>query len=269
MRDSFSILVFADVVGKIGRDALKQILPEWKKKYKPILTITNIENLAHGAGITAKTLSELDAMGIDAFTGGNHLWDKPAYMDIFADPTWAARIARPLNEVKDVPGSGRILLERNGIRFALLNVMGQVFFKQAYRSPFIALDSALADTQDGTVTLVDIHAEATSEKAVLGRWLDGRVSMVWGSHTHVPSADERILPKGTGFITDIGPCAAHNESIGIVYEAALAVFKDRIKTPLTPPDTGAAEVNALLVEFDGDSTSPSRLTRLRRLVDVL
>ena len=262
------VLVFADVVGRIGREALRTALPAWKERYKPTLTVANIENLAHGAGISLPTVQALVDAGVDVMTGGNHMWDKPAYMEVFADADLSKRIARPLNDVGVKPGSGKLLFERDGVLFIVLNVMGQAFFKSEYTSPFEALDTALSETHPEAIVLLDIHAEVTSEKAVISRYVDGRVSAVWGSHTHVPTADERILSNGTAFITDVGLTGAHNESIGIAYEQALGFMKDGVRAHFTPPDSGPAEVNAILLTFPEGSHFPSSIERLRELVEI-
>lgn len=263
-----NILIFGDVVGRIGRRALATVLSQWKATYTPTLTVANVENLAHGAGISHPTITELVDLGVDVMTGGNHLWDKAAYMDVFADPNLARRIARPLNDVGVRPGNGVCTFEKEGHVFHVLNVMGQAFFKAEYTSPFEAIDTALASIPIETITLLDIHAETTSEKAVLGRYVDGRVSAVWGTHTHVPTADERLLPHGTAFVTDVGLTGAHNEAIGVSYELVLPRLKDGIKGYFTPPRFGPAEVNAILLTFEEGSRFPSAIERLRSLVEI-
>ena len=160
-------------------------------------------------------------------------------------------------------------LEKDGRRFTILNVMGQTFFKNAYPSPFDALDQALTKADPDSIILLDVHAETTSEKALISRYADGRVSAVWGSHTHVPTADERILPGGTAFMTDVGLTGAHNESIGIEYEKALTLVKDGVKTHLAPPYSGPAEVNAALLFFKSGNRLPASIKRLREIVTVL
>ncbi|MBI2484915.1 YmdB family metallophosphoesterase [Candidatus Uhrbacteria bacterium] len=263
-----TILVFGDVVGKIGREAVRLVLPKWREHYTPALILANAENLAHGAGITTKTVREMHDMGINVLTGGNHLWDKPAYADVFADPELSPMFVRPLNEVRTVPGVGARLVERGETSFAILNLMGQAFFKDAYPSPFAAVDEALEKIPPEAIVLVDVHAEATSEKALLGKYLDGRATAVWGTHTHVPSADQRLLPRGTAFATDVGMSGAHNESIGIRYDLALALMKDKKKSQLVPPENGPAEVNALLVTLDETSRRAKDILRLREIVEI-
>lgn len=262
------VLVFADIVGRIGRRAIQQVLPEWKLEHDPTLIIANCENLAHGAGVTMKTLHEMFNEGIDIFTSGNHIWDKPSYTEVFADETLKNHVIRPLNETQFIPGEGSTTIEKNGTTFVVMNVLGRVFFKNEYTSPFDAVDEVLENTPNEAITLIDFHAEATSEKAVLSLYLDGRVSAIWGSHTHVPTADERLLPKGTATITDIGMTGAHNESIGIHYDQAIIAVKEQKGVHLTPPDHGSAEVNAVLIEFDEGETKPKSIKRLRKIVEV-
>ncbi|MDA1038063.1 MAG: TIGR00282 family metallophosphoesterase [bacterium] len=262
------ILVFADVVGRVGREAVKLVLPDLLAEHTPLLTIANIENLAHGTGITLRTVCEMKEMGIDVFTGGNHIWDNPRYTEVFGDKELGPMLVRPINDVKVVPGEGKRTFEKNGFKVTVINVMGTVFFRDEYPSPFDALDEAMGNIPEDHIILIDMHTEATSEKALIGRYVDGRASAIWGSHTHVPTADERILPNGTAFISDVGMCGAHNESIGIRYDLALQLVKDKKKTYLEPPRHGMGEVNAILLTFDDGSQKPSKIERIRRLVDV-
>lgn len=262
------VLVFGDVVGRIGREALRLVLPQWREAYAPAFVIANVENLAHGAGITTRTLQDLRDLSIDAFTGGNHLWDKTTYMEIFADKTLAQHIVRPLNDTGSKPGTGHGIFSVEGRAIHVLNVMGQAFFKESYGSPFDVLDAELANISESDLVFIDIHADTTSEKAVISRYVDGRASAVWGTHTHVPTADERLLPLGTAFQTDVGLTGAHNESIGILYTSALSVIKNHVRAPFTPPSDGSAEVNALLLTFNETSRFPTAIKRLREIVHV-
>ncbi|KKW44971.1 MAG: hypothetical protein UY95_C0011G0006 [Parcubacteria group bacterium GW2011_GWA2_56_7] len=263
-----NVLVFGDVVGRIGREAIRSVFPLWKNTYAPTLVIANVENLAHGAGVTPKTLSDLLEIGVDVFTSGNHLWDKPAYRDVLRTPELERRLVQPANEPRSTPNSGVKLVEKEQVVFAVMNVMGSLFFKKDYALPAPAIDVLLARAPEGAVTLLDIHAEATSEKAALGLYCDGKISAVWGSHTHVPTADERILPKGTAFVTDVGMTGAHNESIGIGFEGLRPVLHGGKPTAFEPPTVGAAVVNAILLSFENGQRTPSTITRLRELVDI-
>ena len=263
------VLFFGDVVGKPGRKAVAEFLSRLRGVRDVDLVIANGENAASGMGLTDSVVRELFDAGVDVLTGGNHMWDNPAYMEVFANKDLAGHIVRPLNDVGVKPGVGALELEKDGRRFTILNVMGQTFFKNAYPSPFDALDQALTKADPDSIILLDVHAETTSEKALISRYADGRVSAVWGSHTHVPTADERILPGGTAFMTDVGLTGAHNESIGIEYEKALTLVKDGVKTHLAPPYSGPAEVNAALLFFKSGNRLPASIKRLREIVTVL
>lgn len=260
-----TILILGDIVGRIGREAVGRVLPSWRKQYAPSLVIGNGENLAHGFGVTPKTVREIFAAGVDVLTGGNHIWSNQAYKDVFADPELKNRVIRPLNDFV-TEGVGYTIIEKNGGRFLVTNLTGITFMNEEYPNFFEAIDALLGrhshEKFDGI--FVDFHAEATSEKAVLGRYLDGKVSVFYGTHTHVQTSDERLLPLGTAFITDVGMCGAFNEAIGGAYAPILDGMKQGGMGTYEVPQTGATQVNAILVDME-----EGKPKAVRRLVDIV
>ena len=271
MRDK-TILIFGDVVGRRGREALAQALPDLRSEYEPDLVLANCENLAHGFGITPKTIRGLLEIGVDVFSSGNHIWSNPAYKDVFADPELNRRVLRPLNDPR-TEGIGYTIFEGTGYkeqgtrsRFLIVCLNGRVFIDESYDIFFDPIDRLLDDLKDEKfdAVLVDFHAEATSEKNVLGLYLDGRVSCIYGTHTHVPTADERILPKGTAYITDVGMVGAHNQALGGDYESVLEGMKRGALGKFNVPDSGPVEINALLLTFNNGQTKSIR--RIRKII---
>ena len=255
-----TILIFGDVVGKIGREALAKALPDLRSQYKPDLVLANGENLAHGFGITPKTVRQMFDAGVDVLTSGNHIWSNPAYKDVFSDPELNRRVVRPLND-PHTEGIGYTIRENDHGRFLIICLNGRVFIDESYDIFFDPVDRVLNDLKDEhfDAILVDFHAEATSEKNVLGLYLDGRVSCVYGTHTHVPTADERILPKGTAYISDVGMIGTHNQAIGGLYEPILEGMKQGSLGKFEVPQSGLVEINALLVKIkDGQTSSIER-----------
>ncbi len=260
------ILFFGDIVGKSGRKALAEALPQWKAEHQPNLVLANVENLAHGKGVTLNTLAELENLGVDVFTSGNHVFDKaPMAEQCFAEYT---NLIRPYNYDNEVPGRGWCRIEKPGANFFIVNLGGVVFFENQYRgnirNPFFALDEALAQhAEKNDIILVDFHAEATSEKNALGWYVDGRVSALFGTHTHVPTADQKVLPKGTAYVTDAGMTGAMNSVIGVKTQRALDMFLEKDKFHMEVEEDGPAVVNALLVTIEhGQAKAIERLTKI-------
>jgi 2',3'-cyclic-nucleotide 2'-phosphodiesterase len=262
------ILFFGDIVGSIGRSAVVKALPSLKDKYSPDLIIANVENLAHGAGVTVKTLNELVDAGVDAFTGGNHSWDNPLGTPIFDDPEWKDRIVVPTNHGGAKNGSPSMVIEKNGAQIQVLNIMGQLFTHPDTTSPFETLDRLLTINDKRLTTLVDFHAEATAEKECFGHYADGKVAAVFGTHTHVPTADAKILPGGTAYVTDVGRCGAFDSVIGFEKTSVIKRFLAGGTGTFDLPKTGQAEVNAIVVTVDLDTGKATGLDRIREIVDV-
>lgn len=217
-----NLLFVGDVVGKPGRKALHQILPGLVDKHRLDYVVVNVENLAGGFGITPDLMRDLEDLPIDCFTSGNHIWDKrEGLATLESDP----RVLRPANYPEGNVGSGVYVgVTPGGIPVATVNLEGQVFMK-ALESPFRTADRILASLEkDVKVIVIDFHAEATSEKQAFGFYVDGRVSAVFGTHTHVPTADERILPKGSALLTDVGMTGPYESVIGMRADKVLRRF---------------------------------------------
>ncbi len=242
-----NLLFIADVIGSPGRQALKHLLPELRRRHEAHLVICNCENSAAGMGVTRDTARELFEAGCDVLTGGNHLWDKKDGHEYIAGEP---RLVRPANLPPGTPGEGwRTFRATNGVTVGVVNLLGRVFMREA-ESPFLAADAALAALQGrAQLVFVDFHAEATAEKVAMGWHLDGRVAAVVGTHTHVQTADERILPKGTAFLTDAGMTGAFDSVIGMDRQAALKRFLTAMPERLTPAD-GNVRLNAVLFQLD-------------------
>lgn len=261
------IIFIADIVGKIGRQAVARVLPEWKQKYNPDLVIANVENIAHGVGVTESTLEEVRAAGVDFFTTGNHWADKSDGLALFSRKD--VPIIRPANWPGNVPGVGYKVIEVGSTKVAIINLQGQVFMRQNCVSPFFTLDALLKEIGSKVkIKIVDFQAEATSEKKALGHYADGRVSAFLGSHTHVATADELILSQGTAYITDAGMCGAVDSVIGDAKETRIPTFLDQLPRPHEIPESGASMVNGVLLEINKSSGKAESIERLNQVVDI-
>jgi 2',3'-cyclic-nucleotide 2'-phosphodiesterase len=240
------ILFVGDVVGAPGRRILKARLSDLKRGTGAGLTIVNGENAAGGAGLTTATADEIFAAGAEVITTGNHVWDKRDALTLLArDP----RILRPANYPDGTPGAGVAVVEAAGLRVAVVNLMGRVFMPLT-DDPFRAADRILAELAGTTrAVLVDFHAEATSEKSAFAWHLDGRVTAVLGTHTHVATADARVLPGGTAFISDVGMTGSFDSVIGVKKEQAIERFRTSRSIPYETAD-GDVRLAAVLVEVD-------------------
>jgi len=215
------VLFIGDVVGEPGRRALETTLPVLIERMSPDLVVTNGENVAGGLGITERTARKLLAAGTDVITTGNHVY-RHAEAYRFLDES--DRIVRPANYLDSNPGRGHTIVEKSGVRWAVVNLSGRVFVDAAY-SPFHVADRLIAELRGkADYVIVDFHAEATSEKVALGWHLDGRVLAVLGTHTHVPTADARVLPQGTAYISDVGMTGARGGVIGVKREQIIERF---------------------------------------------
>ncbi len=256
---SIRLLFVGDVIGKPGRRALQRLLPRLKVEHALDYVVVNVENAAGGFGVTPALLTELDALEIDCYTSGNHIWDKKEGLPLLdAEP----RLLRPANYPDGNPGSGLHVGETAaGVKVATLNLEGQVFMKNL-GSPFRAADRLLAELPpEVKVVVVDFHAEATSEKQAIGFHLDGRASAVLGTHTHVPTGDERILPGGTAFITDVGMTGGYEGIIGFRASKSLLRFalQRNVSLEVAKRDVRLA---AAVVEVDVETGRAVALERL-------
>jgi len=247
------LLFVGDVVGGIGRRTLASLLPGLREQHHPDFVVANGENAAGGVGITRKTARELLELGVDAITLGNHAYrHREVYELLDKEP----RIVRPANYPKGSPGRGHAVVEAGGQRLGVVNLSGQLYL-EAVRSPFAEVDALLAELRDSVdAVLVDMHAEATSEKVAMGWHVDGRALACVGTHTHVPTADARVLPGGTAYVTDVGMTGPRGGVIGVKREQALERFLTlthvRFETSNEDP-----WLNAVLVDGDANGRAVS------------
>ena len=256
------ILFIGDVVGKSGRRALRRFLPELQDQTEADLTVVNAENAAGGFGVTAGVLEEfLEQSEIDVLTSGNHIWDKREALDLIQEEP---RLLRPHNYPAGTPGSGWIVATAsNGVQVGVLNIMGTVFMHPTLDCPFSSAHQALEKKpSDVKVVLVDFHAEATSEKVAMGWYLDGRASAVVGTHTHVPTADERVLPQGTAHISDVGMTGCYNSVIGMETAGVLKRFVERVPERFEVA-SGPASVCGVIIDVDETTGKSRSIARVR------
>ncbi|MEW5965347.1 MAG: TIGR00282 family metallophosphoesterase, partial [Pseudomonadota bacterium] len=262
------LLFLGDVVGRTGRKAVVDALPRLRERYALDLVVVNGENAAGGFGITEAILNELLDAGADVVTLGNHAFDQKETLVYIERQD---RLLRPLNFPKGTPGRGcGIFRAANGADVLVVNAMGRVFMTDL-DCPFRAIDAELIAcrlTRDVDAVLVDFHAEATSEKQALAYFLDGRVSAVVGTHTHSPTADERILPGGTAYMSDVGMCGDYNSVLGMDTEEPLNRFLTKIPRGRFEPAEGPATIAGLAVEID-DTSGLAVRTKALRLGGVL
>lgn len=257
------ILFIGDIIGKPGRKIVKRLLSELKQEHSPDFILANGENLAHGSGITRSTYDEMVFAGIDAFTSGNHIWEKKEFIK---EIDFCDRIVRPANYPPEVPGRDYLITEKDNLKVGIICVAGRVFMKPL-DCPFRIVEPLIKKISGQTpIILVDIHAEATSEKMAFGFFLDGRVSAVLGTHTHVQTADERILPQGSGYITDVGMVGAHNSIIGVQKEPILNRYLTLMPTSYEPEEKGHGLFNAVLLTIDPAS---GKCEAIKRIFKVL
>jgi len=255
------ILLIGDIVGRPGRVIVEREVRRLREERGLDLVVANCENAAAGAGITPNLAEELFRAGVDVLTSGNHVWRKKEAFELLKlDP----RVLRPANYPDGAPGAGSTIVETlKGEKVGILNVMGRVFM-EPLDCPFRTAERELVRLKLVTsVIIVDMHAEATSEKVAMGWFLDGKVSCVFGTHTHIPTADERILPQGTGFITDVGMTGPYDSVIGRRVDQILQRFLSNLPVKSEVAD-GNVQLRGLLVEVDpatGKATAVERLTR--------
>jgi len=242
------VLFVADIVGKPGRAGLHRAMPELRERHAPDLVIANGENSAGGIGITEKTARDIFNAGVDVITTGNHVY---RHRDAYPFLDRAERVIRPANYMTANPGRGHAIVEAGGMRVCVVNLSGQVSLRAA-RSPFTEADAILDRVGGGTdAVVVDFHAEVTSEKVAMGWHLDGRAAAVLGTHTHVPTADARVLPRGTAFISDVGMTASRASVLGVRWEQALESFRTQMPVKFETADDDVW-INAVVVTIGAD-----------------
>ncbi len=254
------LLFIGDVVGLPGRRVIARELPRLRERLHLDLVVANAENVADGAGVTPKTAAELFDAGVDVLTNGNHAWDKKEALAYIATEP---RLLRPYNYPDGTPGAGWYVAETAKGKVGILNLLGSVFMHPHLPCPFTAADRALAaKPEDVKLVLVDLHAEVTSEKMGMGWYLDGRVSAVVGTHTHVPTADERILPKGTGYLTDAGMTGCYDSVIGMAIEKSLTRLIRKLPERFDVAE-GPGTLYAVLFDLDVQTGRCRHVQRLR------
>lgn len=253
------LLFLGDLVGHCGRDAVIREVPRARRELALDYVVVNGENVSGGRGILPQVADELFQCGVDIISGGNHTFQ---HRDVYPYLDETPAILRPINYPKGAPGHGVATIGE----LTVINVIGRAFMPAEYDDPFRAVDAALAAVPEGQFVLVDFHAEATSEKQALGWYLDGRVTAVVGTHTHVPTADNRLLPRGTAFCSDAGMCGARDSIIGDEVGAVLQRFLTQMPTRL-PAAKGTPMINGLLIEADAATRRAVSIERYDRILE--
>ena len=257
------ILVIGDIIGSPGRRATKEAIRQIKNEQKIDCVIANGENLSHGIGMTKKNFEEMREAGIDFFTSGNHILKKP---DIFPEmEKKKVRIIRPANFPPGVPGRGwTIVTSASGAKIAVINLLGRVFMRYNVDCPFRSLKEIVQEAKKVTdIIVVDFHAEATSEKMAMGFFMDGEVSAVVGTHTHIQTADEKILPKGTAYITDLGMTGAYDSVIGQKKEIIIQRFLTSMPLKFEIA-TDNVWLHGAVISVDEKTGRAQQITRIQR-----
>ena len=254
-----SILFVGDVVGRTGRRALEALLPQLRDELAPTFVVANGENAAGGIGITPKEAEALFAAGVDVITLGNHTY---RHREVWPYLQERREIIRPANYLPTQPGRGTCVVERGGASLGVVNLSGNLFM-QAGSPALVAVDEALREVSGAGHVLIDMHAEATSEKVALGWYLDGKVTAVVGTHTHVPTADARVLPGGTAYITDVGMTGARGGVIGVRREQSIAVMRTHMPMRFDASDEDPW-LNAVLIRCGPERRRASSIEQILR-----
>lgn len=253
------LLFIGDIVGKVGREAITTYLSRLKQTYRPTVTIVNAENAAHGKGLTEKIYKDLLREGVDFMTMGNHTYGQRQIYD-FIDS--ANRMVRPANFPEEAPGVGMRFIQINEIKLAIINLQGRAFM-QDIDDPFKKADELINEAKKETdYIFVDFHAETTSEKNAMGWYLDGRASAVVGTHTHIQTSDERILPGGTGYITDVGMTGFYDGILGINRHEVITRFITSLPQRHVVPDEGRSVLAGVIIDINKEG----RTTHIERVL---
>ena len=258
-----NILIIGDIVGRPGRMAVRELVPQLKEKEKLHFCIANAENAAGGSGITAKIADELLACGLDVLTSGDHIWKQKDIVDYINNTT---ALLRPANYPPEAAGNGYGIFPikiNQDIKIAVINLQGRVFMQPNSDCPFHAVNNILANISKQTgIIIVDLHCEATSEKVAMGWHLDGQVSCLFGSHTHIQTADETILPQGTGYITDVGMCGPYDSVIGRRTDRVLSAFITGMPAPFDVAKNDI-RLSGIIVTIDSKTGKAIRIKRIQ------
>ncbi|WP_378952499.1 TIGR00282 family metallophosphoesterase [Pelosinus sp. sgz500959] len=256
-----NIMMIGDICGRPGRNTAAHYIPILKQEYNLDLIIANGENSAGGVGITGKVLEELLTMGIDIITTGNHVWDKKEIFNFIDEEN---SLIRPANYPLDTPGKGYYIRSIKNRKVAVINLLGRVFMPPV-DCPFRAVNQILTEIKDlCEIIIIDFHAEATSEKAALGWYLDGKVSCVAGTHTHIQTADERILPQGTAYISDLGMVGPYNSILGVDREPVIQKFLTGLPTKFNVSMDDHTLFCGIVLQIDDHSNKVSQIIRIQR-----
>ncbi len=256
------VLFIGDIVGQPGRKILKKNISRLKEDINTDFVIANIENLAGGFGITEKTFNEINNIGvIDGYTSGNHIWDKKEAEKFIENHT---NILRPLNYPEKVPGKGYFILEKNDFKLAVVNLLGRALMKETVDCPFVAIEKLLPELEKITKNIiVDFHAEATSEKEAMGFFLNGKVSAVIGTHTHVQTADDRVLSEGTAYISDVGMTGNLDSVIGFHEKNVIDKFITQMPRKFEIKNKGAKEIQGVILNIDSSTGKSLTIERIK------
>lgn len=258
-----NILFIGDIVGKPGRKAIANILPQLRAKHDISLVIANGENLSHGRGISLEHYEAMRNCGVDWFTTGNHVWARSEILPHLDDKS--IHILRPANYGSAAPGRGAVTFEHAGKTIQIINLQGRVFMPEATDNPFTVFDASIDD--DADIVLVDFHAEATSEKWAFGHYATGRATAVVGTHTHVPTADERILDGRTAFISDLGMCGTVDSIIGCEKGTIINHFLTGMPWRYQVAEEGHAWFNGALVTIDEKTNRATSIERIQQIYE--
>ena len=250
------ILAVGDLVGENGVEKLKRTLPNLQEAENIDFTIINGENAASGMGMTSKIYNELNRLNIDVITMGNHTWGKKDIFTFIEDK----KIIRPANYSKGCPGKGYVIINKNGKKIAVVNLIGRTDMGVLSDNPFTCIDDII-NTINVDIIILDFHAEATAEKIAMGYYVDGRITAMFGTHTHVQTADEKILEKGTGYITDIGMTGPEKSVIGMNIEASLKRFVTSLPEKYKLAE-GKCVLNGIIFEIDDSTNKVKKLYRI-------
>jgi 2',3'-cyclic-nucleotide 2'-phosphodiesterase len=256
------IFFAGDIVGKPGREAVRKLYPPLKSEHSIDLFIANGENVAGGSGITRKIGYELHDAGVDVITLGDHSWKNKDVFNLVQEDRW---VIRPANFPPKSPGNGSVTVTMdNGIRVGVMLLIGRIYMSPPVDCPFRAADEQIAELKDKTdLIIIDMHAEATSEKVAMGRYLDGRVTAVLGTHTHIPTADETILPKGTAYITDVGMTGPHDSVLGRDVQPVLKRFITHIPSFFTVAKNDI-RISGVILTIDENSKRVTAIERVQK-----
>jgi metallophosphoesterase (TIGR00282 family) len=262
--ESIKILFIGDIVGRPGRSACKRLIPDLVKENNIDFVIANGENLAAGNGMTFETYGEMIDSGIDYFTSGNHIWNNKDIIEHLDDST--TKIIRPLNYPAEAPGRGFATLEKGSKKLFLVNAQGRVFMPDDLEDPFTALERITEENSQLPI-IVDFHAEATSEKIAIARYLDGKVAAVIGTHTHVQTADETIFPAGTGYISDVGMVGPIDSVLGVEKEIIIEKFLTQLPVSHKVA-SGEVNFSGVIIEIDPEKKICVKISRINKAINL-